>query len=126
VKVLLDTNALMMPYQFRIDLFAEVRSLVGTFEPVVIREILTELRRLAAGHGREAAAARFALAIGERCTLTGSDDDMRPVDTKIIDYAVEEGCIVVTNDRALRNDLLSRHIAVISLRNRKKLEIIRK
>lgn len=126
MKVLLDTNALMMSYQFRIDLFAEVRSLVGTFEPVVLRGILSELRRLSCGHGREAAAARFALAIGERCTLSGSDDDMRPVDKKIIDYAVKEGCIVVTNDRVLRNELLSRHIAVISLRNRKKLEILRK
>ncbi|MDD1718549.1 MAG: nucleotide-binding protein [Methanoregulaceae archaeon] len=125
MKVLLDTNALMMPFQFRVDLFEELRSLVGVFEPVVLCEVLVELQKLARGHGRDAAAARSALTLGERCMRSGGDEDGRTVDKKIIDYAVKEGCIVVTNDRALRNSLLVNHITVISLRNRNRLTILR-
>jgi rRNA-processing protein FCF1 len=46
VKVLLDTNALMMPSQFQIDLFEELRMLLGSFEPVVLSGVLDELAGL--------------------------------------------------------------------------------
>ena len=61
VTVLLDTNALMMPSQFRIDLFEELRDLLGSYEPVVLTDVVNELKRLSGGHGKDAAAARLGL-----------------------------------------------------------------
>jgi rRNA-processing protein FCF1 len=46
------------------------------------------------------------------------------VDEQVIRYARETGCLVVTNDRRLRERLLSQGIGVISMRKQKRLELI--
>jgi rRNA-processing protein FCF1 len=125
VKVLLDTNALMMPAQFRIDLFGEISRLVGEFTPIVPVDVLNELRGLSTGCGRESAAARFGLTLAEQCTSVERERSDQSVDEQIINYALREGCVVVTNDRALRKALNSRGIAVISMKKQKILDIIR-
>ena len=61
MKVLLDANALMMPSQFQIDLFDELRMLLGSFEPVVLSGIMQELTGLSRAKGRDGAAARCGL-----------------------------------------------------------------
>lgn len=126
VTVLLDTNALMMPSQFRIDLFEELRDLLGAYEPVVLVEVVEELRRLSEGHGKDAAAARLGLEISRKCTIVESGSDEGTVDGRISGYAGQHGGMVLTNDRALRNQLLIQRIQVISLKNQKKLGLIRR
>lgn len=124
--VLLDTNAFMMPAQCRIDLFGELRNLLGAFEPVVVPAVLDELAGLARGRGRDAAAARLGLALTNRCTVVDSPDMSARVDDQILAYAEKNRCLVATNDRELRETLLSRGIGVISLKNNTKLEIFRR
>jgi len=127
VKVLLDANALMMPVQFRIDIFDELRSLLGAFEPVVLSGVIRELTGLTRAKGRDGAAARHGLVLGETCTVvTGEDLKSESVDAQMIEYAVRNGCMVVTNDRYIRDALLTRGVSVISMRNQKKLEILRR
>lgn len=126
VTVLLDTNALMMPSQFRIDLFEELRDLLGAYEPVVLVEVVEELRRLSGGHGKDAAAARLGLEMSRKCTIVESGSDEGTVDGRISGYAGQHGGMVLTNDRALRNQLLIQRIPVISLKNQKKLGLIRR
>jgi len=120
-----DANAFMVASQFRIDLFRELQELTGSFEPVVLRDVVSELRGLARGQGRHAAAARFGLALSERCTIVESGSDSGSVDERICRYAECHGGMVVTNDRDLREFLLSKNIPVISLKNKKKLDIFR-
>jgi rRNA-processing protein FCF1 len=48
------------------------------------------------------------------------------VDAQVIEYAALNSCMVVTNDRRIRDALLTRGIGVISMRNQKKLEILRR
>jgi uncharacterized protein len=126
VTVLLDTNALMMPSQFRIDLFEELRDLLGSYEPVVLTEVVNELVRLTGGHGKDAAAARFGLEMSRKCTIVESGSDEGTVDERISNYARRHGAMVLTNDRVLRNQLLTDRIPVISLKNQKKLGVIRR
>jgi hypothetical protein len=47
------------------------------------------------------------------------------VDEKILYYANTHGCMVMTNDRDLRNALLGKGIPVISLSGRQRLELYR-
>jgi rRNA-processing protein FCF1 len=47
------------------------------------------------------------------------------VDGEVIRVAEEKGCVVVTNDRAVRRSLLGKGLGVVSLRSRKRLEFIR-
>jgi len=125
--VLLDTNALMMPAQFQIDLFDELRNLIGSFEPVVLSAVLQELEGLTRAKGRHGAAARVGLALAAQCTLAESGDlESESVDAKVIEYAAQTNCMVVTNDRRIRDALNARGISVISMRNQKKLEIMRR
>ena len=127
MKVLLDANALMMPSQFHVDLFDELRMLLGSFEPVVLSGILRELSGLSRAKGRDGAAARYGLAISEKCTVVESNElESVSVDAQVIEYAAKNSCLVVTNDRRVREALLARGIGVISLRNQKKLEILRR
>ncbi len=74
VKVLLDANALMMPAQFQIDLFDELRMLVGAFDPVVLPGIIQELNGLSRAKGRDGAAARCGLTLAEKCTIAQIKD----------------------------------------------------
>jgi len=127
VKILLDANALMMPVQFQIDLFEELRVLLGAFEPLVLSGVIKELNGISRARGRDGAAARHGLVLGERCTVVETGDlKSESVDAQLIEYAVQHSCMVVTNDRRIRDALFMRGIGVISLRSQKKLEILRR
>lgn len=127
MKVLLDANALMMPSQFQIDLFDELRLLLGSFEPVVLSGIIHELTGLSRAKGRDGAAARWGLSLGEKCTVVDSGElESGFVDAQVIEYAAKNSCLVVTNDRRVREALFAHGISVISLRKQKKLEILRR
>lgn len=125
MKVLFDANALMIPGQFGVDIFSETEALIGSFEPVTLEGVISELEGLSHGRGRDASAARVGLSLSKRCIVLKNPADNIPVDDMIVKYADETGCIVMTNDRGLKNKLLDFHIDVIVLRNQKTLEIIK-
>ena len=125
VRVLLDTNALLMPAQFGVDLYSELLALFGDFEPITLEEVVGELSGLARGRGRDAAAARVGLALVRRSTVVPSGSTAEGVDNRVIEYARREGCTVVTNDRELRNALLREGVDVVSMRRQKTLELLR-
>ncbi|WP_231476784.1 PIN domain-containing protein [Methanoculleus sp. MH98A] len=125
MRVLLDTNALLMPAQFGIDLYDELMGLFGDFEPVTLEEVVGELSGLARGRGRDAAAARVGLAMARRSTVVPSGSTAEHVDDRVTEYARREGCIVATNDRRLRNTLLREGIDVVSMRRERTLELMR-
>jgi len=125
VRVLLDANALMMPVQFGIDIYEELHLLLGDYEPVTLEDVVGELEGIARGRGRDAAAARVGLAMAERVAVLPGGCDKDRVDERLIQYAERSGCIVVTNDRNLRDALLKRGIDVVSMRKQKRLELIR-
>jgi len=127
VKVLLDANALMMPAQFQLDLFDEIRSILGGFEPVVLSSVMSELEGLSHNKGRDGAAARCGLVLGKECTIADARElESKSVDAQVIEYAAQTGSIVVTNDRRIRDALFTRGIGVISMRKQKKLELLRR
>jgi len=127
VKIILDANALMMPAQFQIDLFDELQTLLGAFEPLVLSGVVKELTGISRAKGRDGAAARHGLALVERCTVVESNGlHSESVDAMMIEYAARNSYMVVTNDRRIRDALLTRGIGVISMRNQKKLEILRR
>ena len=116
-----------MPAQFQIDLFDELRNILGGFEPIVLSSVMRELDGLTRAKGRDGAAARLGLTLGERCTIAECGDiQAGTVDAQVIEYAVQNGCLVVTNDRHVRDELFARGIGVISMRKQKKLELLRR
>jgi uncharacterized protein len=117
----------MMPAQFQIDLFDELRTLLGGFEPVVLKRVMNELDGLSLQKGQTGAAARLGLTLGRTCIIAdGEDLKTGSVDEQVIEFAAQNGCLVVTNDRGIRDALFARGIGVISMRKQKKLELLRR
>jgi hypothetical protein len=125
VKVILDTNALMVPEQFNVDIFSELLRL-GYAKWLVPAPVLGELRSLAirADKGRDKTAARVALGLAERCNAVGEDNC--DADQAIEELALETGAAVFTNDRALKKRLFSKGITVVYLRQGRYLEATKK
>lgn len=123
-KVVLDTNFLLVPYQFGLDIFIEIeRILEVPHEFIVPSGVVAELEGLGKGKGKEGAAARFALKLlgAHKCTSVESAGN---VDGWILEYAPSEGALVATNDRSLRNRLKKRGVKVISLRSRASIGVV--
>jgi len=116
----------MIPSRFRVDIFGELEKIIGAYEPLVLTEVLHELSGLSLGHGRDGSAARFALTLAEKCHEVSSGYSRGSVDEKVLWYALEHSCMVVTNDKGLRDLLLSAGVPVISLMHKKKLGILRR
>ena len=125
VKVILDTNALMVPEQFNVDIFSELLRL-GYVDWQVPASVLGELRSLAkkADKGRDKIAARVALGLAEGCSTVGEDNFN--ADQAIVDLAMKTGAAVFTNDKALKKRLFSKGITVVYLRQGQYLEASKK
>lgn len=116
-RVVLDTNALMMPVELDIRVFDELSRLLGRVELVVPEPVMAELRSLAGSSGSvEARAARVGLELAaERCreieteASTGDASILELVTREMIDY-------VVTNDREVREQVLASGVPVIGVR----------
>jgi len=126
IIVLIDTNAFLMAAQFRIDLFEELRWLCGGYTPLVPDVVIRELTGLCGKAGKNGAAARLGLAFARTCEQVETIGENLSPDERIISCAKKSGATVVTNDREMRNRLLSEGLNVISMRGRHKLEIIRR
>ena len=123
-KVVLDTNFLLVPYQFKIDVFRQIeRLLEAPHEFIVPTGVVSELKKLAKGRGKEGAASRFALKLlgAYKVTKVRSKGD---VDGWIAEYAVKENAIVATNDVELRNRLKKGGVKMIALRSRARLGLV--
>ena len=125
MKVILDTNGLMVPEQFGVEIFSELERL-GYTECLVPASVLAELRALAsrADKGRDKVAARVALGLAERCRVLGEGE--MDADAAIERLALDEKAAVFTNDRALKKRLSSNGITVIYLRQERYLEAAKK
>jgi len=125
VKVIIDTNGLMVAEQFGVDIFGELLRL-GYIEWLVPAQVIGELRSLAEGadKGRDKTAARVALGLAERCRVVGIDNC--PADQAILELAEKECAAVFTNDKALKKRLFTKGITVIYLRQGRYLEAMKK
>jgi rRNA-processing protein FCF1 len=125
MKVVLDTNALMVPEQFGVKIFSELQRL-GYGDYLVPQQVCQELCLLAerAEKGKDKAAARVGLGLAGRCrTVEVSEVD---ADSAVEKLAIAEGAAVFTNDKALKKRLSSKGITVVYLRQGRYLEAMMK
>ncbi len=112
--VLLDANALLMPFQFSLNLDAELRRLLGDVDVVVPSPVRGELRGLA----RDDRAARAAERLANRYRTIESS---ATADDALLEIATALKAVVVTNDQPLLDRLRHAGIPRISLRSRNHL-----
>ncbi len=127
MKVLLDTNALMVPEQFGVDIFSEMLRL-GYAECLVPGPVLRELCALAkrADKGLDKLAARVGLGLAERCKVISPEIERADADLALENLAIQEKAAVFTNDKELKKRLIRKGITVIYLRQGRYLEAAKK
>jgi rRNA-processing protein FCF1 len=126
VKVILDSNALFVPLQFKIDIFEELQTLLSVkFEPVLLSPIRKELETIAEkGPPKMRKWASYALKLAEKCTfLETREKIVDSPDDAIVEVARKLDCLVFTNDRKLRKRLRNINVPVIYVRQKSRLEI---
>jgi len=111
IKVILDTNALMMPFEININLERELDRLLGAYEILVPSSIIDELKKLS----EKDKAASSALKLAERYTVINTS---KKGDFSIVHLAKELKAVVVTNDKILRKILRNEGIQLIFLRGK--------
>jgi rRNA-processing protein FCF1 len=111
-KVVLDTNALLMPFEFSLNLDVELRSLLGNCEILVPGPVLGELRRSKSKFGSAA------LALSRRYCIAETE---KQGDDGVVDVASRLGAFVLTNDTELRRKLRKMKIKTIHLKSRSHL-----
>ncbi|MBM3229098.1 hypothetical protein FJZ26_01590 [Candidatus Parvarchaeota archaeon] len=128
-KVVLDTNVLMLPYQFRIDVAGEVGRLVdGKYVFVTTSKALAELEKLKETKKVSSRAARLAISYAGHLKNKGLleiiESSMK-VDDWIVDYARKSaGCIVCTNDMLLKARLKGCGVRLLGLRSKDHLDFV--
>ena len=112
--VVADANALMMPFDFSINIDSELARLLGSYEIVVPRPILGELKKLAERSASAKAAASLARA--KKIIETDSAGD-----ESVIEAAEKNAAIILTNDSELIGIATSKGIKVIRMRGGNRL-----
>jgi rRNA-processing protein FCF1 len=126
LKVILDSNALLAPLQFKIDVFSELERLLNrNFELILLSAVKRELKALAEkGSPKMRKNACYALKIVERCKYVEVENLASALtDDVIVKKAKEWGSPVFTNDKQLRKRLRDISVPVIYVRQKSHLEI---
>ena len=125
VKVILDSNFLMIPFQFNLDIFQEIEFLLQKkVDFVVPSAVKTELTGISARGGEGAPEASLALQLASRCRVV--EVALQPnetVDDAIFKAAEKLGALVATTDIELKQRLRSINVPVVYLREKSKLEV---
>ncbi|MEA2033738.1 MAG: PIN domain-containing protein [Euryarchaeota archaeon] len=141
-NVIVDTNALLIPGEFGVDIFEELERL--GYEHIIVPEAvlseLDELRRRPNLKGKEKRAAnigyslvlKYAYEEPGRCMVTinkeeeeeesGERERERDVDELIVKMALKHKAAVLTSDEPLRRKLSKAGIATVYLRGKSRLE----
>ncbi|HEU12537.1 MAG: PIN domain-containing protein [Thermoplasmata archaeon] len=113
-EVIVDTNALMLPFQKGLDIEKNLEELLGRFTIIVPESVIRELERLSQGNPE----ARAALSYSKRFKILKTDLEG---DKSIIKIAENLKCYVLTNDSRMIRILKRKGIKVIRPRGERRL-----
>jgi uncharacterized protein len=122
-KIILDTNFLLIPYQFKVDIFSEIDRIITEAHILyVLDKTIDELHKIISDKNQKQAdkqAAKLALALiqAKNIEIIKTHEDLF-VDDLIVK---QEGYIVATRDKNLKRRLKTK---IITLRAEKKLILV--
>jgi rRNA-processing protein FCF1 len=123
LKIFLDTNFLMIPGSFGVDVFSEIDRIVDeNYELIVLKPVLKELKKISEGRDKHSRAARIGLELVKNKKLKVLDTEEKSGDKAILKLIDENSC-VATVDKELKRKIREKKIRVIYLKGEKHLEI---
>ena len=126
-KVILDTNFLMIPLQFRVDIFSELNRICHfNYTLLVYGQTVDELKNVMKKQkGLHKKAAQFALKLIKLKNIEIIDSEQRDVDSLILEN-LDKDTIVATQDIMLKKEVLEKGSSVVILRKKQHLQLIEK
>jgi len=126
-KIILDTNFLMIPIQFRVDIFSEISRICDfNYKLYVYKSSVDELNEIIKTQSQKhRKAAEFALKLIKLKNIEMIDSDEKYADSLILEN-LDKDTIVATQDVKLKKEVLKKNAPVIFLRQKKYLEMFRK
>lgn len=122
MKILLDTNFLLIPGKFKVDVFSELEKF-GRPELYTLDIVVKELEKISNGKGKDAGNARVALSLLKKNKVKVLKTKNKNTDSEIERIASEDDYIVCTQDKKLIKKLKAEGVKIIFLRQKKKLEM---
>ena len=126
-KIILDTNFLMIPLQFKVDIFSELERICNfNYKLCIFGQSVDELINIAEKQkGKSRNAAQFALKLIRLKNIGVLKAEGRSVDSIILKNSGKD-TVIATQDRLLKKKLLEKGSSVIILRQKKYLQLIEK
>lgn len=122
-KIMLDANFLMIPAQFKVDIFEEIRRIMDKpYELITIKPVADELEKIALGKSKDAVAARIALELIDMHNLKVIDATGR-ADTAIMRLSEKNG-VACTQDKRLQRALKKKGTRVLAMRKKSHLAFV--
>ncbi len=125
MKIILDTNFLLIPAQFNIDIFTQIDKLIlKNYKLYVLDKTIDELNKIISNKkqsGKNKTAAKLALQLlkAKNVNIIKTTKDLL-VDDLIVEIAGKD-TVIATQDMELKRKLKKKHIKLIILRAKKKL-----
>ena len=122
-KIILDTNFLLIPGLFKIDIFSEIKKIANfPYKIYIIDGTVGELRRIVEDKNakvKDRTNAKIGLELIEAKNIS-KIESKNNVDDAIVDFSDKE-TIVATSDKELKRRLRKKGVRIINLRKKQYL-----
>ena len=124
-KIILDTNFLMIPFQFKVDIFSEFDRICHfNYKLCAFEQSVNELKNIMENQkGKSKKAAQLALKLIKPKSIAILKAEGKYVDDILLKNT-DKDAIVATQDKLLKKKLLEKCISVIILRQKKYLQLL--
>ncbi|MBR9681740.1 MAG: hypothetical protein GOV00_02990 [Candidatus Altiarchaeota archaeon] len=115
-KVVLDTNFLLIPHENKLDIFSEIKKLLGSVEFLIPEPVIKELHLISSKN----AGAKVALEMleGKIFSVVGSEYD---ADDAVISVARDHMAYVASMDAKVRKRTRESYLKLITLRGKDRI-----
>ncbi|MBI2101755.1 DUF188 domain-containing protein [Candidatus Woesearchaeota archaeon] len=123
-RIILDTNFLLIPIQFRVDIFSELGRICNfNYNLCIFEQTISELKNIIEKQsGKSKKAAQFALKLIRLKNIGIIKSGQKDTDSLILEN-LDKNTIVATQDIELKRQLLKKGTSVVILRKKKYLEL---
>jgi len=120
MRIVFDTNALLMPFEFGTNPYEGASQAVPGAELITLEKCINELKGLQPLNWESI----LTLGLKNGLKIIKSSINGLSVDNTIVEFAKREKAIVLTQDKLLKKKLLNNSLRVLIMRQKKYFEVI--
>jgi hypothetical protein len=123
MKVILDTNFLLIPGTLGVDVFTEIRRIDPSAKLFVVDKTIDELEKIKKEQKKYARAADLALQLMKSQNIAALKTEKNKNADQIIAETAANGYAVATQDKLLKKQLRDKNIPILILRQKKYVKL---